>query len=86
MTFTSLLPAAGALAAVLAAIVLFGRLAKAVPFIRRTGQVTSRLGLVDSLTLDPRRRLLLVQCDGRCVLLLTGQQDQVVGWLADRTA
>jgi hypothetical protein len=28
---------------------------------------------------------LLVRCDSRCVLLLTGQQDQVVGWLPEQT-
>ena len=41
-----------------------------------------RLASVQSLALDQRRRLHLVACDGRQVLLLTGgAQDVVVGWL-----
>ena len=41
-----------------------------------------RLALAESLALDPRRRLLLVRCDGRELLLLTGgSQDAVIGWL-----
>ncbi len=41
-----------------------------------------RLVTVQSLALDSRRRLHLVACDGRQVLLLTGGgQDVVVGWL-----
>jgi flagellar protein FliO/FliZ len=41
-----------------------------------------RLALVQSLALDQRRRVHLLACDGRCVVLLTGgTQDVVVGWL-----
>ncbi|HUB14205.1 MAG TPA: hypothetical protein VMB34_19800 [Acetobacteraceae bacterium] len=44
------------------------------------------LSLRDSLALDPRRRLLVVSCGARDVVLLTGgAQDLVVGWL-DRPA
>ncbi len=43
-----------------------------------------RLLLQSTLTLDPKRRLHIVVCDGRCVLLLTGPQDLVVGWLPER--
>jgi flagellar protein FliO/FliZ len=40
-----------------------------------------RLTVVDALAIDARRRLTLVRCDQRCVLLLTGgPQDIVVGW------
>lgn len=43
-----------------------------------------RLAVVDALAIDARRRLTLVRCDGRCVLLLTGgAQDVVVGWVAE---
>ena len=43
-----------------------------------------RLALVQSLAIDPRRRVLLIRCDGRHVLLLTGgTQDTLLGWLAD---
>ena len=41
-----------------------------------------RLQLAESLPLDPRRRLLLVRCDGREALLLTGDgQNVMLGWL-----
>ena len=40
------------------------------------------LVLRESLALDPRRRVHLVECGDRRVLLLTGgQQDVVIGWL-----
>ena len=83
MTTTSIVTAVAALAAVLLLILLTGRLAKMTRFARPRGAGPSRLTLQDSLALDPRRRLLLVQCDGRSVLLLTGPTDQVVGWLPD---
>jgi flagellar protein FliO/FliZ len=61
-----LLPLAGTMA--------LGRARGAVP---RDG-----LALEQVLALDPRRRLLLVRCGPRRLLLLTGgQQDVVVGWL-----
>ncbi|MBN8891274.1 MAG: flagellar biosynthetic protein FliO, partial [Rhodospirillales bacterium] len=42
----------------------------------------ARLAVARTLALDPRRRLHLVRCEGRQVLLLTGgAQDIVVGWL-----
>jgi flagellar protein FliO/FliZ len=85
MTFSSLLSAVAALAVVLSAIVLVGRLARLPRFAHRIGRETGRMRIVEQLNLDPRRRLLLVRCDSRCVLLLTGQQDQVVGWLPEQT-
>ncbi len=40
--------------------------------------------LQESLALDPRRRLHLIQCGQRQVMLLTGgTQDLVVGWIPD---
>lgn len=86
MSLISFLQAAGALVAVTAAIILIGRIARQSRFVQRNGRATSRLGLIESLTLDPRRRLLLIHCEGRLVLLLAGQQDQVVGWLPERSA
>ena len=83
MTTTSVLTAVAALAAVLLLILLAGRLARMTRFARPRGSATARLSVQDSLVLDPRRRLLLVQCDGRSVLLLTGPTDHVVGWLPD---
>ena len=43
---------------------------------------TGRLTLRESMALDPKRRLHLVQCGSRQVVLLTGgAQDLVVGWI-----
>ena len=81
MTATSLLTALAALAAVLALVLLAGRLAR-FRFAPRLAGGGGRMVLVQALALDPRRRLHLVRCDGRHVLLLTGgAADQVVGWL-----
>ena len=85
MTIPSLLLAAAALAAVLLLVLLSGRLARMTRF-ARPGGAAGRLSVQGSLALDPRRRLLLVRCDGRSVLLLTGPQDQVVGWLPEASA
>ena len=50
--------------------------------VRRAG-TARRLAARESLPLDGRRRLHLVACDGREVLLLTGgTTDVVVGWLS----
>jgi flagellar protein FliO/FliZ len=47
----------------------------------RSGQT---LILRESIALDPRRRIHLVQCGQRQVVLLTGgSQDLVVGWTQD---
>lgn len=75
-----LLTAVAALAVVLALIWLVGRAARLVGFSSPTGS-GHRLRLVDSVALDPRRRLHLVACGKRQVLLLTGgSADLVVGW------
>ena len=50
----------------------------------RPSTQAQRLQLRDTIALDPRRRVHLVACDGRLVLLLTGgSQDIVVGWLSE---
>jgi flagellar protein FliO/FliZ len=76
--------AAAALIGVVALILLAGRLA------RRAGlapQGSGRLRVEETVALDARRRLVLVRCDGRALLLLTGgAQDQVVGWLPESGA
>ena len=81
---TTWITAAVALAGVVALILLAGR------FARRAGlapQGRGRLKVEESVSLDARRRLLLVRCDGRALLLLTGgTQDQVIGWLPDAGA
>ena len=86
MTLPPLFSAAVALAVVVGLILLIGRLASSAKFVRRNGRLSGRMSVVEQLNLDPKRRLLLVRCDGRSVLLLTGQQDQVVGWLPDQPA
>lgn len=81
---THWLSAAASLLAVLGLVLLGGRLLRA-SGLAPAAKPGARLGLQESLALDPRRRLLLVRCDGREVLLLTGgAQDQVVGWLPER--
>jgi len=78
---TSWIAAAGALAAVIALILLIGRLARRAGLAPQSG---ARLRIEETVALDTRRRLVLVRCDGRSLLLLTGgAQDQVVGWLPE---
>jgi flagellar protein FliO/FliZ len=74
-----------ALLAVLALAVLVGRALRGT---RLGGGVPGRRPrIAESLALDPRRRLLLVACDDRHLLLLTGgPADLVVGWLAPTPA
>lgn len=76
---TGWITAAGALGAVLALILLAARLARCAGLAPQSG---SRLRVEESIALDARRRLVLVRCDDRRLLLLTGgTQDQVVGWV-----
>lgn len=79
---TSILTAIAALVAVLALVWLAGRLARFGGMAQRPSGGDRSLAVRDVLALDARRRLYLVTCDGRRVLLLTGgAQDTVVGWL-----
>jgi flagellar protein FliO/FliZ len=76
---TATLTAAAALVAVLGMLVLAARAARAAGLGVRAGK---RLAVEEALSLDGRRRLLLLRCDGRELLVLTGgAQDQVVAWL-----
>jgi len=78
---TSILIAFFSLIAVLALIFGAGRAARA-GFLAPRLTAGGRVALVQVLALDPRRRLNLVRCDARHVLILTGGgQDVVVGWL-----
>lgn len=77
----TLLPAAAALIAVLLLIFAGARLARSGGWMRpiRPGTV---LALRETVALDAKRRLHLVQCGSRQVVLLTGgAQDVVVGWI-----
>jgi flagellar protein FliO/FliZ len=79
---TSLLTAMAALAAVLALIWLAGRAARLAGWARRPAPSGRLLSVEDVIALDARRRLHLVRCADRQVVLLTGAgQDLVVGWI-----
>ena len=71
--------AVAALAAVLAVVLLAGRGARALR-LARPGPAR-RLVVREALAIDRTRQLLLVSCDGRELLLLTGGGDRVIGWL-----
>ena len=83
---TSILFAAVALCFVMALIWLAGRIARFGGLARRPGG-NGPLAVEDVLVIDVRRRLHLVRCEGRRVLLLTGgSQDIVVGWINHESA
>lgn len=82
--WTGLFTAAAALLGVLGALVLALRGVRAAGLARGAGR---RLAVEEAVAVDGRRRLVLVRCDGRHLLLLTGSaQDVVVGWLPDGAA
>jgi hypothetical protein len=72
--------AAGALAVVVLLVLLAGRGARLLPVVKRAeGQASIRLR--GTLALDARRRLHLVEADGRQALVLTGGgQDVLIAW------
>jgi flagellar protein FliO/FliZ len=79
-----LLKALGGLAAVLVPLWL---IARAMRGGSARGQGGRRLTIGEVVALDQRRRVVLVRCDGRELLLLTGgSQDTVIGWLPERPA
>jgi flagellar protein FliO/FliZ len=80
-SLTALLTGAAALAGVVGVILLIGQVLRHTSLARP--QSSARLLIVkDSISLDARRRLHLIQHGERCVLLLTGgETDLVVGWL-----
>lgn len=76
--------AGAALAAVLGMVVLAGRGARMLRLAQPA--VGRRLVLGETLVLDRTRRLQLVSCDGRELLLLIGSSsEQVVSWLPPAT-
>lgn len=83
----SSLTAIAALAAVLLLIWLASRAARFVGLASRPPGGGRLIVVQDSIALDARRRLHLVRCADRQVLLLTGVgQDLVVGWIGDIAA
>ncbi len=80
MTDGLLVSAAPALALVLALVWLAGHAARRgwLRFPRSSPQAT-RMGVVETIAIDTRRRLHLIRCDDRQVVLLTGgTQDMIV--------
>jgi flagellar protein FliO/FliZ len=73
-----------ALAGILAALLLLARGARAFGLAPATGR---RLAVQEQLPLDSRRRLLLLRCDGRELLVITGAGgDTLLGWLPGEAA
>ena len=80
ISYTSLLTAFIALAAVIGLVVLAGRVARATGLAKaRTGQ---RLAVRETMAIDRTRSLRIVSCDGQELLLLVGGgSDVLLGWL-----
>jgi flagellar protein FliO/FliZ len=78
--FATLTTAIAALAGVLALVLLAGRAARqfGLAGVSRPGAPGRRLALVETLALDPRRRISLIRCDGRELLVLTGGPQDVL--------
>jgi flagellar protein FliO/FliZ len=80
-TLSTIPLAIAALAATIGAILLAAAIA------RRSGLAAAarpgrRLAVVETVALDPRRRLVLARVDGaEALLLVGGESDQVVGWV-----
>lgn len=83
LTLTNWLTAGIALVFVLGLILLLARVLRATGLAPQTaGQ---RLKLQEALALDARRRVIILRCDGREVVLLTGgPQDLCLGWLPNK--
>ncbi len=82
-TITPFLTGIAALAAVLAIVVLGGRAVRLAGWRPGVGPAR-RLRLVEAIAVDQRRRLHLLSCDGREVLVMTGgPADVTLGWLPD---
>ena len=83
MAAQSILLVVGVLIGVIALIGASARLFQFSAWRARPGSARTLI-LRESIALDPRRRVHLVQCGQRQVVLLTGGgQDVVVGWVAD---
>lgn len=80
---TTPLTTIAALAAVAVLILAASKLARLAGLARVTPS-GRRLALKETISLDVKRRLHLVEVDGRTVVLLTGSaSDLVVGWLPE---
>jgi flagellar protein FliO/FliZ len=80
-SLTMLVTSVAALAGIVGVILLIGRLLRHTSFARPKSSAHLLIPR-DTIVLDARRRLHLIQCGDRSVLLLTGgETDVVVGWL-----
>jgi flagellar protein FliO/FliZ len=85
-TLSTIPLAIAALAATIGAILLLAWIA------RRSGLAAAarpgrRLAVIETVALDPRRRLVIARCDGaEALLLIGGESDQMIGWLAPSAA
>jgi flagellar protein FliO/FliZ len=88
MSFSTIALAIGALALVLGVLAITQHLAARFKLPQRLAGATGTartLAIEQTLALDPRRRLLLIRCDGRQLLLLTGgPEDLLIGWMEPR--
>lgn len=77
----SVLVAACSLASIIAILLLGTRLVRLRLMSPRI-QSTKALRLCETLPLDPKRRIHLLECDGNKLLVMTGGgSDQVIGWV-----
>jgi flagellar protein FliO/FliZ len=84
MLTQTILPAIGVLVGIIGLIAAVAKLAHFTGW-HAPSQPGRTLVLRESIALDPRRRVHLVQCGDRQVVLLTGGgQDVVVGWVPDK--
>ena len=85
MTFSSITVGLGALAFVVGLLAIAHRLAAHFRLPQRLLGNSSAAGALvveQTISLDPRRRLFLINCAGRQLLLLTGgPQDLLIGWV-----
>jgi flagellar protein FliO/FliZ len=81
VTTVSVLTSVAGLAVAIALVLLVGRLARAVGLTRPVTGVLSKtqhITLIDTIALDTRRRLSLVACSGRQIVVLSGGETDVV--------
>jgi flagellar protein FliO/FliZ len=83
MTVQTMLLVVGVLVGIIALISVIARFFRFSGWSAQSGSGRT-LVLKESIALDPRRRMHLVQCGQRQVVLLTGGgQDLVVGWMRE---
>ncbi len=87
MPIHDILTTIAALAAVIIMILLIRFGTRFLGVIPRRGLISGAMSVEATFSLDPRRRLSLVKCQGHQLLLLTGGPNDVfLGWLPPATA